>query len=247
MGAQNILGIFDSGVGGFSVLKEIRKSSNADIVYYGDCARAPYGNRSEEEILSFIKEDINFLEEKEVTHFVNACNSMSVITTNKLLDECGIDSSRYTDMIRAFDAHAIYTHADRVLVLATAATMRSGIYQDVITKKGGKVYEYVFSDLAFAIENNATRDELLEIIRRGVMYAKEIEATEVLYGCTHYPLIHGLFLVAQEEIGWEGTFINPAVYVEKEVRKWKLEGNRKLYPHSSKDTAMFIKNIVQLL
>jgi glutamate racemase len=200
MSAQNILGIFDSGVGGFSVLKEIRKSSNADIVYYGDCARAPYGNRSEEEIVLFIKGGIRFLEEKGVTHFVNACNSMSVVTTHKLLKECGIDSSQYTDMIRAFEAHAELATNEKVLVLATRATIRSGIYQDVITKKGGKVYEYAFTDLAFAIENNASRDELLEIIRRGLMYAKEIEATQILYGCTHYPLIHGLFLVAKEKI-----------------------------------------------
>jgi glutamate racemase len=247
MSTQNTLGVFDSGVGGFSVLKEIRKSSNADIVYYGDCARAPYGNKSEEEIISCIRDGFIFLEEKKVTHFVNACNSMSTVTTDKLLQDCGIKASCYTDMIRAFDAHATFTTNDRVLVFATTATIRSGIYQHGIEAKGAEAFSCVFKDLAFAIENNSTREELLEIIKKGMMYAKEIEATHIVYGCTHYPLIHGLFLIVKEEVRWSGEFINPALYVEKEVRKWNLQGNRKFYPYTSKDTAVFIKNIVQLL
>lgn len=244
---EPVVGIFDSGVGGFSVVKEIRKSSDATIVYYGDCARAPYGNKSQEEIAEYIKDDITFLQDKGVTHFINACNSMSVLATDALLKKCKVDISMYTDMIRAFDAHAIFSKEDKVLVLATCATIRSGMYQEVLTRKGVSVFEYAFSQLAFAIENNATREELLAIIKKGMMYAQEVRATHIVYACTHYPLVHGLFVIAQEEVGWKGEYINPAVYVSKEMRKWKLEGERKFYPYSSKDTAVFIKNVIQFL
>lgn len=242
-----LLGIFDSGVGGFSVAHKIRKVTDANIVYYGDCARAPYGNREEFEIVNFIRDDIKSLQDMDVTHFVNACNSMSVLTTDTLLKECKINSSQYIDMIRAFASHATFGTDDKVLVIATAATIRSGAYQDELIRKRAVVFEYIYYDLALAIETNATREELLLIIEKGVVYAKEINATHVLYACTHYPLVHELFLAAQEKVGWKGDFIDPAVYVAEEVEKWKLEGKRKFYPYSSKDTPAFINQIIKFL
>lgn len=241
------IGIFDSGVGGFSVAREVRKITDANIVYYGDCARAPYGNREESEIVSFIRDDIKYLQDMDVTHFVNACNSMSVLTTDALLKECKIKPHQYVDMIRAFTLYANYVKDDVVLVIATKATIRSGVYQEAAMRKGAKVFEYVYKDLALAIETNAKRDELLSIVEKSILYAQEVNATHIVYGCTHYPLIHELFLAAQEKVGWRGTFVDPAVYVAKEVKKWNLQGKRKFYPYSSKDTPAFINNIIKFL
>jgi glutamate racemase len=246
MEGSPLLGIFDSGVGGFSVYKKIRKVSTIDCIYYGDCLRAPYGNREEAEILSFIKDDIKFLQDEGATYFVNACNSMSVVTTDRLLDECGVKKDMYTDMIRAFDIHATCEAGEKVLVLATIATIRSGIYQEVLAKKGASVEVYAYKDLAFAIENNASQSELLSIIEKGVVYAHEVGATRIVYGCTHYPLVHQLFLTAQENIGWKGNFIDPALYITKEIQKWGIQGERRFSPYTSKDTAAFIKNIAEL-
>jgi glutamate racemase len=242
-----IIGIFDSGVGGFSVAKEVRKVTDANIVYYGDCARAPYGNREESEIVAFIRDDIKYLQDMDVTHFVNACNSMSVLTTDALLKECKIKPDHYIDMIRAFSLHATCTKDDTVLLIATKATIRSGAYQEVLHEKHVPVFEYAYQDLALAIEVNAPSDELLHLAEKSVLYAQEIGATHIVYGCTHYPLIHELFLKAQEKVGWKGHFIDPAIYVGEEVKKWKLEGKRKFYPYSSKDTPAFIHNIIKFL
>ena len=104
MKKENLIGIFDAGVGGFSVFKEVRKNTNADILYFGDCARAPYGNRTEEEIVLFIKDILKQLQNEGVTHFVSACNSMSVLTTEKLLEEVGVPKENYIDMISAIKA-----------------------------------------------------------------------------------------------------------------------------------------------
>ena len=76
----HLVGVFDSGVGGFTVLREIRDVTKADIIYFGDCARAPYGNRSKDEIVMFIKETIINLQAKNVTHFVSACYIISVLS-----------------------------------------------------------------------------------------------------------------------------------------------------------------------
>lgn len=246
-GSKPVLGIFDSGVGGFSVYKKIKEVSTANCVYYGDCARAPYGNREESEIQSFIKDDITFLKDEGVTHFVNACNSMSVVTTDTLLKECKVDSAKYTDMIRAFDAHASFGVEDKVLVMATVATIRSGIYQEVLSAKGVAVFEYAYKDLAGLIETNAKREDILTLIEEGMKYAVEVSATHIVYGCTHYPLVHGLYLEVKEKLGWNGEFIDPAAYVAQVVASWNLEGEKKFYPHASKDTPAFINNIIQLL
>ena len=242
-----LLGIFDSGVGGFSVYKKVRMITPANTVYYGDTLRAPYGNREEDEIKEFIKDDIRFLQDEGVTHFVNACNSMSVMTTDLLLKECNVKTEHYTDMIRAFDKHTSFTKDDKVLVLATQATIRSGIYQEVLRTKNVIPFEYAYTDLALAIENNEKEGELEKIIEKGIHYGKVVGATHIIYGCTHYPLLHDVFLRVKEKIGWPGEFIDPAIYVAEEVKKWKLEGDRKFYPYGSKDTPAFIKQIIQLL
>lgn len=242
-----VIGIFDSGVGGFSVYKRVRKVTTANCIYYGDTLNAPYGNKEEAEIVDLIKKDIIFLQEKGVTHFVNACNSMSVNTTLKLLNECGVDTERYTDMIRAFEAHATFGNTDKVLIVATIATIKSGAYQKILNEKGVLVFEYAYEDLAVAIEMSASRDQLLEIIERSVMYANEVGATTILYACTHYPLVHGLFREVKEKINWQGEFVDPSMYVEEDVKNWHLQGEKSFCPYSSKDTPAFINNVIKFL
>lgn len=242
-----LLGIFDSGVGGFSVYRSVQKVTTANTIYYGDCARAPYGNREEEEIKEFIKDDIRFLQDEGVTHFVNACNSMSVITTSSLLQECGVSEDKYTDMIQAFKKHVSFDKEAKVLLVATHATIRSGVYQDVLEKYGVTCFEYEYTDLALAIEKNAKEEELVAIIIEGMKYAQEKNVTHVVYGCTHYPLIHELFLIAGKKVGWKGEYVDPASYVAMEVKEWSLQGERNFSPHSSKDTPAFIKNMIAFL
>jgi glutamate racemase len=246
MQEKPLIGIFDSGVGGFSVYRKVRAVTSSDCIYYGDCARAPYGNREEEEIVQFIKDDIRFLQDENVTHFVNACNSMSVMTTDLILKECHIDPSRYTDMIRSFSKHAVFIPSEKVLVMATFATLRSHVYQEFLVSLGVLVFEYGFKDLAQAIENNASQEEILPMLMDCILYAKEQGVTKIIYGCTHYPLVHDYFMLAKERVMWEGEFIDPAVYVAMEVKGWGLTGDRKFIPYSSKDTPAFIRSVVNL-
>jgi glutamate racemase len=235
----SLLGVFDSGVGGFSVLKEVRKQTSTDILYYGDCLRAPYGNRKEEEIVSFIKEVLLHLKEKGVTYFVSACNSMSVHTTSELLAVCGIDENCYTDTIRAFRKHAVFPSEASVMVAATHATIASGEYERALLGNVQEIHVYPFETLAGMIERSENEDTLSSVIDECLQKAKELRVTHIVYGCTHYPLVDGLFKSSAQKFEWNGTFIDPAVYVAQEVAAWNVEGKRELECETSKETDAF--------
>jgi glutamate racemase len=219
---QDILGIFDSGVGGFSVFKEVRKNTQANILYYGDCLRAPYGNRSEEEIVGFIKEILLDLKSKGVTYFISACNSMSVLTTEKVLSEVEVPRERYIDMVDAVGKIDFSSDA-KVLIIGTQATITSGVYQQILSNKNVKYEVFVPSLFAGHIEQG-DKDMIASIVDEILTYAKNIHSTSILYACTHYPLVDEVFKARSEALLWSGDFIDPAKYVALEVEKWGIEG-----------------------
>ncbi len=240
MSSTPCIGIFDSGIGGFSVLDKVRKVTSANILYFGDCARAPYGNRDQEEIRTFIKEILLTLKRDGATHFISACNSMSVLTTDVLLEECGISREVYIDMSRAIAKFIGLPYSSDVLVIGTHATIASGVYRDVLESRSHRVIDYPLTDLASLIENSASPMELRNVITKVLLYAKEVEATHILYACTHYPLVDALFQKVQNEVEWRGTFIDPSIYVATHAQLWGLVGDNKTLCTTSKDTKAFL-------
>jgi glutamate racemase len=236
MQQKPLLGIFDSGVGGFSVYREVRKCNDVDILYYGDCARAPYGNRSEEEIVIFIKEIINHLQSSGVTHFVSACNSMSVVTTEKVLREVGVSKERYIDMIDAV-RHTIYPVDAKVLIIGTQATVTSGIYQAILEEK--KISFDVFCPTTLAGNIEKGNSNIVIDIEKIMSVAVDIQVTHILYACTHYPLVNGLFEKEAKRVSWIGSFVDPAHYVAVSVMDWKLGGDAKTIFETSLETEVF--------
>lgn len=235
--SKALLGIFDSGVGGFSVLREVRKETQADILYFGDCARAPYGNRQEEEIISFIKDIIEKLRDEGVTHFVSACNSMSVLTTQQLLHDMGIAVESYIDMTDAVDAITFPSDA-KVVIVGTRATLRSGVYQSVLSRKDIIFDEMSPTTLAGDIEA-MNQDSVRQSIKEVICYTKEKQGTHILYACTHYPLVHDIFLDVAEELDVQVDFIDPAQLIADKVKCWNLKGESSTKCLTSKETSTF--------
>lgn len=203
------IGVFDSGVGGLTVLKELVNTVPAEYVYIGDSLRAPYGSRSGDELLSFMKELITFLREKECDMFVNACNSLSSLDTEKLLHDLNIQRGQYIDMVSVTKKHVDdFPEGARILLYATEATIRSGVYQEVFKDKA--VTTYASALLAGAIEtgHQIIIDEEIDALLDVVIKEK---ITHIFLGCTHYPLIEEY--LEKRFAGLSVHFINPGVYV----------------------------------
>lgn len=239
MQKKDLLGIFDSGIGGFSVFKEIRKNTTADIIYFGDCARAPYGNKSEEEIVMYIKEILLDLKSQGVTHFVSACNSMSVLTTEMLLDEVHIDPEYYFDMISAVKVIP-FEKAKKVLIIGTKATITSGVYQQILSQKNILHDTYCPRTLAGDIEQGDD-EAITRSVEEILAYALEVKAESILYACTHYPLISDTFTTLAMNYGWMGEYIDPAFYLGKNIQELHIQGESDNDFQASLFTDAFLK------
>lgn len=125
------IGVFDSGVGGLTAMKELIKLlPNEDFIYFGDTARVPYGSHSKETIVEFAKQDMNFLLEKDVKAILIACGTVSSTSIDELQK---MTSVPIVGVISAA-AHKAVSIGKNILVLATSATINSNAYMDVIKK-----------------------------------------------------------------------------------------------------------------
>ncbi len=203
------IGLFDSGVGGLSVLKELYAHVRAEYVYVGDSLRAPYGNKTKDELTSCTRDLLSFLQQKDVDIFISACNSLSTLETDALLESLSIERSRYIDM-RAFAAAAKPALPENasVLVYGTTATLATHVYQDIYAAWNPQVL--ASSHLAYAIETGH-QIEIDEEIDSLVDYIIGHNISHVILACTHYPLIQEY--IDKRCVGLVVTFINIAHYV----------------------------------
>lgn len=215
------IGVFDSGVGGLSVLEELYKEIPASYMYIGDSLRAPYGNKSKDELLLHTKSLLKFLQSKKVDIFVSACNSLSTLDVEPLLKELSIQSSSYVTMTD-FTQESIqaFHGAKKILIYATKATIESGIYQDLF--KESDVTTLVASNLARGIEESH-EIEIDEEVDMLVDYVLEHSISHVFLGCTHFPLIQEYLDKRFLDTGI--TFINPALFLPEVLKR--VSGDKK--------------------
>lgn len=175
------IGVFDSGIGGLTVVREIIKElPNESIVYLGDTARIPYGTRSKEVIIKFALELVNFLLIKDVKVLVVACNTISA---NALEEIKKISPVPVIDVISA--TKKIVT--GRAGVIATAGTISSGAYASVAKFAQSCP---LFVPLA---EEGMTSGLAVEEIARGYLSGlKKVKIDTLILGCTHYPLLRSV-------------------------------------------------------
>jgi len=184
------IGIFDSGVGGLTVLKEIEKlMPKEDIIYLGDTARVPYGSKSKETIIRFSTENILFLLKKKVKIVVIACNTSSSLALDYLRPMFSIP---IVGVIEAGVRKAIrFSKSLRIGVIGTRATIFSSSYQKALIKMDNRVVVYSKACPLFVplVEEGITKGRIAEMIVR--MYLKEFKGKidTLILGCTHYPLL----------------------------------------------------------
>lgn len=217
-----MIGIFDSGCGGLTVLRAIRnRLPSVDIVYFGDTKHAPYGGKSREELSLRTIEAIQLLQSRGATSIVSACNSVSASLAISLFDTLSFSPDRLIEMVGP-TASAFRDSDARILLCATAATVDSEIYQNAFHMLGKDIKTVVIPELAGAIERSAPPQEIEDSIRTAFT-AVDTGAFDVLVlACTHYPLVADVF---RRVLGDVIAIVDPAEYVAERVERkfWPRE------------------------
>ena len=184
------IGIFDSGVGGLTVLKEVRNVlPNEKIIYLGDTARVPYGEKTQDLIIRYSKQIVDFLIEKKVDAIVVACNT----ATSLALDE--LNKTFKTPIIGVIEAGvktALYTtENNRIGVIGTKATINSKKYETEIKKRNHEIEVYSKSCPLFVpvIEEGIIKGKLINQMVQMYLDDFRDKIDSLILGCTHYPLL----------------------------------------------------------
>ena len=240
-----VLGMFDSGSGGLSVLLEIRKRLPwADVVYLGDIKNAPYGGRTREELGALTVLDIEKLLNEGATKIVSACNSVSASMMLPMLSILGIRPFDLVEMVGP-TVKALRDEKRKILLLATPATVSSGIYRQGFAVVDKKIEEAAIPDLAGMIEFGASGSEMTEVIRKAIGEEKGFGV--LLLGCTHYPLIKNIFEKVLQKLKVKAEIVDPAGFVAAEVVKTMAEnGNGKTKFLITKESGLFRERVGEM-
>lgn len=218
-----MIGIFDSGVGGLTVMRAIRdRLPSSDLVYFGDTARAPYGNRTRAELTRFSVEGFHRLMSEGATSIVSACNSVSGSLALSLLSLSSLRSENLIEMVAPTVREIAHTDHGRLLLVATAATIESGLYEGACSMMGIESRSHALPSLAGAIEAGLPEQEIENLIRTELPEELVSSSDTLVLACTHFPLVTHVF---ERIVGTRVHVVNPAVAVAKEVeeRFWPRE------------------------
>jgi len=185
------IGLLDSGVGGLTVAKDvIRQLPNEKIIYVGDNARCPYGTRSQEEVLQFTWEMVQFLLRHGVKMIIIACNTATVAAFEVIRTRINIPIIGVVD----FGARAAIraTQNLSIGVIATAATITSRAYEQALLRmeSNAKVTSVACQQLVSVVESGDLDSRATKkIVTESLMPLKGIDIDTLVLGCTHYPLL----------------------------------------------------------
>lgn len=231
------IGIFDSGVGGISVLRAIREQMPAEsVVYFGDQGHIPYGSRSMEQIQNFSETITRFLLEQGVKIMVVACNAASAAALKYLREK--FPNVQFVGMEPAVKPAAEHTHTGKVGVLATPATFQGMLYASVVERfaNGVELFQDTCPGLVQQIESGMLHGkETRRILQEALLPMLEQNIDTVVLGCTHYPFVIPLI---QRIVGENVRVIDPAPAVARQTGRL-LEAAGMRNPSESKGSLKF--------
>ncbi len=212
---KNLIGVFDSGIGGLSIIEKLREIlPHETFLYYADSTNCPYGNKTTEELLDITSKIVNYLRDEGCKLIVIACNTATTKCLKRLRE-------LFPDIILVGVVPAIKVACDNnyqnTLVLATPATIESERTSELIKdykRKNQNIYLAPCEGLAYAIEQGKAQDvnSILDTVFKDYQ-DKDIDC--IVLGCTHYPFI-------KNEIAKrlpEATLIDGSLGVAKEVKR----------------------------
>jgi len=219
LSAENPIGLFDSGLGGLTILREVVKHlPNENILYFGDTARLPYGNKSPQAILRFTLENISFMLERKIKYLIVACftassHALDTLEQKLSIPVIGVIQSGLEELMAA-------TQSKRVAILATSSTIKSGVLQSLIQKRepAASVFPIACPLLVPLIEEGLIDHPATQMILHHYLDGLiEKQVDSALLACTHYPLIRGSI---QKVLGPHVQLIEPAAACALKVKSW---------------------------
>ena len=220
------IGIFDSGVGGISVLRAIREQMpEENVIYVGDQGHIPYGPRTMEQIRAFSEAITNFLLAHQARIVVVACNTASAAALTYLREK--FPQVPFVGMEPAVKPAAEQTLTGKVGVLATPATFQGALYASVVERfaNGVELFQNTCNGLVQEIEHgNLAGDETRRILEDALLPMLDNKIDTVVLGCTHYPFVIPLI---QQIVGENVRVIDPAPSVARQVRRLLEAGGMK--------------------
>ncbi|AIS51773.1 glutamate racemase MurI [Thermoanaerobacter kivui] len=215
------IGVFDSGVGGLTVLKRlVEVLPGEDYIYFGDTKRVPYGDRSSKEIKKFAEQIINFMKEKKVKAVVIACN-----TTCATINKEDYDVILFDVLQAGAQSAAVFTVNKKVGVIGTTRTVESKSYEKNIKNidKNIEVYQVACPDFVPIIEKGLSNSPVAyQAANKYLVSLKDKNIDTLVLGCTHYPLMAE---VIEEIMGENVKLVDPAIKLAYDVKDYLIQQN----------------------
>ncbi|RMD76765.1 glutamate racemase [Candidatus Dojkabacteria bacterium] len=208
------IGLFDSGIGGLTVLRAIReKFPNVDLVYLGDTARVPYGNKSPQTVVRYSFECADFLLFQDINLLVVACNTASSYALEELKKALSIP---VVGVIEPGVKSALRTTSrGRVGVIGTMATIKSGSHKKLLEEYGVIVFQKACPLFVPLVEEGIIEGEIAKkVVEYYLQELKEVDIDTLILGCTHYPLLKPLI---EDFIGEKVKVVDSAESTAREI------------------------------
>ena len=212
-----MIGVFDSGIGGLTVVKALQAQlPGYDIVYFGDTARTPYGSKSPATVLNYAIQNTEFLLAHQARIIVMACNTASSVATAQI--SANYDAPLFEVITPAVELALAQTLRGRIGVVGTRATINSDVYAQKITalRPDVQVYSRACPLLVPLVEEGwLTRPETAMIVKKYLHPLKIRQIDTLILGCTHYPL---LAKIMAHKIGRHVNLIDSASAVAHHIK-----------------------------
>lgn len=212
------IGVFDSGVGGLTVAREImRQLPKESIIYFGDTARVPYGSKSKETIIRYSRQIIHFLESMGVKAIVVACNTASAFALEELRPEMKMPIIGVVKPGAKVAAET--TRNGRIGVIGTEGTVGSQIYTEMIHRHhpNAQILGKACPLFVPLVEEGWVKDSVTtEVAKRYLASFQESDIDTLILGCTHYPLLRSTI---RDIMGGKVNLVNPAYETAQGLRR----------------------------
>lgn len=240
---NNPIGVFDSGLGGLTAVREIQRiMPGENIIYFGDTGRVPYGNKGAETIIRYTKDDIEFLLKHDIKLIIAACGTASSVALPLVKDSynvkiMGVLESACNKAVRV-------TKTGRIGVIGTSGTIKSGKYTEIINSINPdiKVFANACPMFVSLVENGYAESEAARLIAKDYLTPLKNENVDTLIlGCTHYPLLEK---VISDIMGEGVVLLSPGALAAEDAKKY-LEENNLLSERENGTSEFYVSDSVE--